>query len=72
MEMTVEWAIQRLQELRDDYTSGENQLAQLDRRRVQLQDGLLRTAGAIQMLEELVAASGAFDADPEAVVTIQQ
>jgi hypothetical protein len=72
MEMTVEWAIQRLQELRDDYTSGENQLAQLDRRRVQLQDGLLRTAGAIQMLEELIAASGAFDADPEAVVTIQQ
>lgn len=70
--MTVEWAIQRLQELRDDYTSGENQLAQLDRRRVQLQDGLLRTAGAIQMLEELIAASGAFDADPEAVVTIQQ
>jgi len=70
--MTMEWAIQRLQELRDDYTSGENQLAQLDRRRVQLQDGLLRTAGAIQMLEELIAASGAFDADPEAVVTIQQ
>jgi hypothetical protein len=72
MDMTVEWAIQRLQELRDDYTSGENQLAQLDQRRVQLQDGLLRSAGAIQMLEELIAASGVFDADPEAVVTIRQ
>lgn len=70
--MTVEWAIQRLQELREDYASGENQLAQLDRRRVQLQDGLLRTAGAIQMLEELIAASGAFDSEPEAVATIQQ
>jgi hypothetical protein len=71
MEMTVDWAIQRLQELREDYTSGENQLAQLDRRRVQLQDGLLRTAGAIQMLDELIAASGTFDADSEAVATIQ-
>jgi hypothetical protein len=72
MEMTVDWAIQRLQKLRDEYTSGENQLAQLDRRRVQLQDGLLQTAGAIQILEELIAASGTFDADPEAVATIQQ
>jgi hypothetical protein len=69
--MTVDWAIQRLQELREDYTSGENQLAQLDRHRVQLQDGLLRTAGAIQMLEELIAASGTFDAEPGEVASIQ-
>jgi hypothetical protein len=72
MEMTVDWAIRRLQELRDDYASGENQLAHLDRRRVQLQDGLLRTAGAIQMLEELIAASGSFDPEPEAVATVRQ
>ena len=70
--MTVDWAIQRLQELRDDYSSGENQLAQLDRRRVQLQDGLLRTAGAIQMLEELIAASGTFDVEPQVAAPIQQ
>lgn len=72
MTMTVDWAIQRLQELRDDYASGENQLAQLDHRRVQLQDGLLRTAGAIQVLEELIAASGTFDTEREAVATLQQ
>jgi len=70
--MTVDWAIQRLQALREDYASGENQLAQLDRRRVQLQDGLLRTAGAIQMLEELIAASGTFDTESESVATIGQ
>jgi hypothetical protein len=69
MHMTVDWAIERLQGLRDDYSSIENQLIQLDRRRIQLQDGLLRTAGAIQMLDELIAASGTFDSQAEPVAT---
>ena len=68
--MTVDWAIQRLQELREDYASGENQLAQLDRRRVQLQDSLLRAAGAIQMLEEMIAASGTFNSEAAPVATV--
>ena len=68
--MTVDWAIQRLQELREDYASGENQLAQLDRRRVQLQDSLLRAAGAIQMLEEMIAASETFNSEAAPVATV--
>ena len=58
--MTVEWAIARLRELRNDFADGESQLLQLERHRLQVQDSLQRVAGAIQVLEELVATSGAF------------
>ena len=57
----MEWALERLRELRTEYADGESQLVQLDRRRMQLHEAMLRVAGAIQVLEELVAASGAFD-----------
>jgi hypothetical protein len=45
---------QRLQELRNEFKIGEAQLEQLDRRRAQLRDTLLRISGAIQVLEELL------------------
>lgn len=66
--MTVDWALQRLRELREDYANGEAQLLQLERHHAQVQDSLLRAAGGIHVLEELIAASGAFhsEADPAA------
>lgn len=44
----------RLQELRTEYSRGEQQLAQLDQRRQELRDTILRISGAIQVLEELL------------------
>jgi chromosome segregation ATPase len=49
----------RLQELRAEYGRGEQQLAQLDQRRQELHDTLLRISGAIQVLEELLQAENA-------------
>jgi hypothetical protein len=46
----------RLQELRAEAESGERQLQLLDARRAELRDTMLRIAGAIQVLEELLAA----------------
>lgn len=63
----MDWALQRLRELRATYADGESELLQLERQRAHVQDGLLRVAGAIQVLEELIAASGAFDFDSEPV-----
>ena len=50
--------IQRLQELRQEYEKGQQQLALLDQRRQELRDTLLRIAGAIQVLEELAGQNG--------------
>ncbi len=61
--MGVDWALERLRELRGEYAEGEAQLLHLDRQRAQMQDAMLRVAGAIQVLEELIAESGAFDGD---------
>jgi prefoldin subunit 5 len=44
----------RLQELRKEFKMGEAQLEDLDRRRAQLRDTLLRISGAIQVLEEML------------------
>lgn len=57
-------ALARLHELRAEFAAAERQLAQVEQRRQQIQDGLLRLAGAIGALEELVAESGAFDPVP--------
>jgi len=46
----------RLQELLRELKIGEVQLEELDRRRAQLRDTLLRISGAIQVLEELLNA----------------
>lgn len=47
---------QKLQELREEYAKGEQQLVQLDQRRRELQETMLRISGAIQVLEELASA----------------
>lgn len=46
---------QRLQELRNEFRRGQQQMALLDERRRELQETLLRISGAIQVLEELIA-----------------
>ncbi|MBU9264882.1 hypothetical protein [Burkholderia gladioli] len=43
----------RLQELEDNHRAGEQQLRQLEARQRELQQTLLRIAGAIQVLKEL-------------------
>lgn len=63
--MTVDWALERLRELRGEYAEGEARLLELDGQRGRLEDAMLRVAGAIQVLEELIAASGAFDGEVE-------
>ncbi|WP_369978645.1 hypothetical protein [Xanthomonas bundabergensis] len=45
---------QRLQELKDSRRAGDAQLQQLDARRSELQQTLMRIDGAIQVLEELL------------------
>lgn len=45
----------RLQELRAETESGRRMLAELDAKRADLQQTLLRIAGASQVLEELLA-----------------
>jgi predicted nuclease with TOPRIM domain len=42
----------RLDQLRQEFASGQNQLAELDQKRANLRDTLLRISGAIQVLEE--------------------
>ena len=45
---------QRLHELRQEFARGEEQLTELDRKRAQVRDTLLRISGAVQVLEELL------------------
>ena len=46
----------RLEELRRELELGQQQMAMLDQKRAELRDTLLRISGAIQVLEELIAA----------------
>jgi hypothetical protein len=46
---------QRLDDLRREYAEGETQLRALDERKAALQQTLYRIAGAIQVLEEMLA-----------------
>lgn len=46
---------EKLQALRERLEEGQQQLALLDQRRVELRDSLLRITGAIRVLEELKA-----------------
>jgi predicted nuclease with TOPRIM domain len=47
---------QRLQELRQEFESGQKMLADLEAKKADLQQTLLRISGAIQVLEEMLAA----------------
>lgn len=46
---------QRLVELRAEFDSGQKLLAELDQKRANLEQTLLRISGAIQVLDELLA-----------------
>lgn len=46
---------QRLNDLRDEYQTGQKMLAELQAREADLQQTLLRISGAIQVLEEMLA-----------------
>jgi hypothetical protein len=48
---------QRLEALRHELETGQKMLAELEARRLGLQETTLRISGAIQVLEELLAAS---------------
>jgi hypothetical protein len=49
---------QRLKELRAEFESGPKMLADLESQQVNLRNTLLRISGAIQVLEEMIAAEG--------------
>ncbi|HLJ46300.1 MAG TPA: hypothetical protein VKU01_09850 [Bryobacteraceae bacterium] len=44
----------RLDVLRQEFNKGQQQLALLDRKRAETRDTMLRIAGAIQVLEEIL------------------
>jgi hypothetical protein len=57
---------QRLKALRQELETGQKMLADLDARRLELQQTILRIAGAIQVLEELTTDTEASGPDPAA------
>jgi hypothetical protein len=64
-----ELAAARLQALQREYDTGQTMLAELDAKQLDLRQTLLRIAGAIQVLEELLAegdAAGEGTAAPSA------
>jgi prefoldin subunit 5 len=46
---------ERLKTLEEEYRKGQQMLSELDQRRAEIRDTLLRIAGAIQILKELSA-----------------
>jgi hypothetical protein len=57
---TTEWMINRLAELRSEYTAGNTRLTELGRQREELWVAILRVEGAIRILEEQVAQVASF------------
>lgn len=60
---------QRLKDLKGEFETGQEMLAEVEAKRTSLQESLLRISGAIQVLEEEVAKlgqlSGSDDEQPE-------
>ena len=54
----------RLDELKAEYDQGEKMLSDLDARREQVRQTLLRISGAVQILEELLKEEGAVAEKP--------
>jgi hypothetical protein len=54
----------RLGELRSELETGQTMLAELDARRAELQQTLLRIGGAVQVLEELLGNEAADIGEP--------
>lgn len=48
----------RLAELRAEFKTGQRMLAELEEQREKLRESMLRIAGAIQVLEEMVGEEG--------------
>lgn len=61
----MDWCIQRLQELRGEYTSGETQLLEIERHRAHVHEQLLRIEGAIRVLEEQLTRGPQFTPAPD-------
>jgi hypothetical protein len=59
----------RIQQLKMELEKGQQEMARLDLRRQELRDTMLRIAGAIQVLEELLAQEAASSPQPEVAVT---
>ena len=57
---------ERLQALRQEYQTGQTMLAELEAKQLDLRQTLLRIAGAIQVLEELLADAEASGPGPAA------
>jgi septal ring factor EnvC (AmiA/AmiB activator) len=51
----MDWTIERLQQLRTEFASGESRLLEMERQRESVRDQLLRIEGAIRVLEEQLA-----------------
>jgi hypothetical protein len=51
----VKAVAERLKTLEEEYRKGQQMLAELDQRRAEIRDTMLRIAGAIQVLKELSA-----------------
>jgi prefoldin subunit 5 len=60
---------QRIEQLTEEYRSGEKMLADLDQRRAELQATMLRISGALQVLQELVGPTVADEAEPASEAT---
>lgn len=48
---------QRLNELKTEFAAGQQMLAELEQKKANLRDTLLRITGAIQVIEELLGAA---------------
>lgn len=66
--MNIDWAMERLHELRREYETGQAHLDDIEQQRVFTVESMLRISGAIRVLEELVEQTGVFD--PTAASTV--